>query len=170
MADLRVTVEALGYTDVATYIQSGNVLFSTDGTDTAELATTIEGAIAGSLGVRPQVVVLLRDELARVVAANPYRQEPNPKLVHAVFFGADPGRLVLVFFVHVPAAARNRNAQSSRPRPVILSRTRSTRPAPGARILFSGGRSGALGCGRVGAIAFIRRTFPPSSSRSSAVL
>ena len=37
------------------------------------------------VGVRPRVVVLSREELARVVADNPFPDEPNPKLVHAVF-------------------------------------------------------------------------------------
>ena len=31
MADLRELMASLGHTDVATYIQSGNVVFSTDG-------------------------------------------------------------------------------------------------------------------------------------------
>jgi uncharacterized protein (DUF1697 family) len=32
------------------------------------------------------VVVLSRDDLARAVRDNPYPDEPNPKMVHAVFF------------------------------------------------------------------------------------
>ena len=44
MADLRALVADLGHTDVSTYIQSGNVLFSTAGTDTAKLAATLEAA------------------------------------------------------------------------------------------------------------------------------
>jgi uncharacterized protein (DUF1697 family) len=38
MADLREVVTSLGHADVATYIQSGNVVFSTPQTDTAALA------------------------------------------------------------------------------------------------------------------------------------
>jgi uncharacterized protein (DUF1697 family) len=91
MADLRRVVASLGHTDVATYIQSGNVVLSTDETDTAALARAIERAIADALGVRPRVVVLSRDELARSVDDNPYPDEPNPKLVHAIFLSEDPG-------------------------------------------------------------------------------
>jgi uncharacterized protein (DUF1697 family) len=86
MADLRAVVAGLGHTDVATYIQSGNVLFSSGETDTEALATALEKAIADSLGVRPAVVVLSRDGLEQAVRDNPYPGEPNPKLVHAVFF------------------------------------------------------------------------------------
>ena len=90
MAELRDVVTALGHTDVATYIQSGNVLFSTDETDTAKLGEAMEEAIAAQLGVSPRVLVLSRDELAQVVRDNPYPDEPNPRAVHAVFRETEP--------------------------------------------------------------------------------
>jgi len=86
MADLRAVVAGLGHTDVATYIQSGNVLFSSGEADTEALAAALEKAIADSLGVKPAVIVLSRGELERAVRDNPYPDEPNPKMVHAVFF------------------------------------------------------------------------------------
>jgi uncharacterized protein (DUF1697 family) len=86
MADLRQVVAGLGHTGVATYIQSGNVLFTSDDADTEALRTALEKAIADSLGVTPSVIVLSREDLARVVRDNPYPDEPNPKMVHAVFF------------------------------------------------------------------------------------
>jgi uncharacterized protein (DUF1697 family) len=85
MAALREVVEGLGHTEVATYIQSGNVVFTSKETDPARIAAGLERAIGEQLGVRPRVVVLSRDELARVVADNPFGDEPDPKLVHAVF-------------------------------------------------------------------------------------
>ena len=90
MAELRDLVASLGHADVATYIQSGNVLFSSDQADTAKLAASLERAIAQTLGVQAGVVVLTRDELAQVVRDNPYAGEPNPKLVHVVFLPGDP--------------------------------------------------------------------------------
>jgi len=86
MADLRAVVTGLGHTGVATYIQSGNVVFTSDEADTEVLGKDLEDAIAGRLGVRPSVIVLSREDLARAVCDNPYSGEPNPKLVHAVFF------------------------------------------------------------------------------------
>ena len=86
MADLRAVVAGLGHTGVATYIQSGNVLFTSDEADTEALATALEGAIAANLGVKPAVIVLSRGDLERAVRDNPYPGEPNPKMVHAVFF------------------------------------------------------------------------------------
>ena len=75
MADLREVVSSLGHADVATYIQSGNVVFSSDQADTAALAAALEEAIAAALGVRIRVVVLSREELAQVARDNPYPDE-----------------------------------------------------------------------------------------------
>ena len=82
MADLREVVSGLGHADVATYIQSGNVLFTA--ADSPTLASDLEQAIASSLRVTPSVVVLTREELAQVVRDNPFPEEPNPRAVHAV--------------------------------------------------------------------------------------
>ncbi len=90
MAELRAVVAGLGHADVATYVQSGNVLFSTAETDNAALAAALEEAVATQLGVRSAVLVLSRAELAQVAEANPYQAEPNPRLVHVVFLAADP--------------------------------------------------------------------------------
>jgi uncharacterized protein (DUF1697 family) len=90
MADLREVVASLGHTGVSTYIQSGNVLFSTTGTDNAKLAAALESAIEDRFGIWSSVVVLSRDELAQVLAANPYPDEPNPRMVHVVFLNAEP--------------------------------------------------------------------------------
>lgn len=90
MADLREVVTALGHADVATYIQSGNVLFTPASDDRAALAAGLEQAIAAKLGVQCGVIVLSRDDLARVAGDNPYPDEPNPKMVHVIFLPAEP--------------------------------------------------------------------------------
>jgi uncharacterized protein (DUF1697 family) len=95
MADLREVVASLGHTEVSTYIQSGNVLFSTPEEDTAKLAAALESAIEERFGIWSSVVVLSRDELAQVLAGNPYPDEPNPKMVHVVFLNTElPGPLL----------------------------------------------------------------------------
>jgi uncharacterized protein (DUF1697 family) len=84
MADLRDIVSSLGHADVATYIQSGNVVFTSPGTDTDKLADALEEQISQRLGLRPSVMVLTSDELNQMVTDNPYPEEPNPKFVHAI--------------------------------------------------------------------------------------
>jgi uncharacterized protein (DUF1697 family) len=88
MVDLRQVVSSLGHTEVSTYIQSGNVVFTA--ADSPSLAADLERAIRDSLGVSPSVVVLTRDELAEVIRDNPYLHEPNPRAVHAVFLTEPP--------------------------------------------------------------------------------
>lgn len=85
MSDLREIVASLGHEDIATYIQSGNVVFASQPADLARLADDLEAAISARLGLQPSVVVLTRDDLARVIAGNPYPQAAGPKLLHAVF-------------------------------------------------------------------------------------
>ena len=90
MADLRDVVAGLGHTDVSTYIQSGNVLFTTEEQDTVALAADLERAIAERLGVECRVVVLSRGDLEKIARDNPYSSEPNPKLVHVLFPISEP--------------------------------------------------------------------------------
>ena len=71
MAELRTCLEGLGFSDVSTYIASGNVLFETDAEDAAKLATTIESAIEKRFELPVKVVVLDRRSYARIVKAIP---------------------------------------------------------------------------------------------------
>lgn len=95
MSDLRDIVTSLGHTDVATYIQSGNVVLTAGGApDGVEaLAGALERKIAERSDVRPAVVVLTREGLRRVVAGNPYPEETDATHVHVTFVrgGTPPG-------------------------------------------------------------------------------
>ena len=113
MTDLREVVTSLGHTGVTTYIQTGNVLFSTADTDTAKLAAALESAVASRFGIWSSVVVLSRDELAEVLASNPYPDEPNPKLVHVVFLNAEPPRDLLVRIAAAESAAAAKGSRDT---------------------------------------------------------
>jgi len=113
MADLREVVTSLGHTGVSTYIQSGNVLFSTAEDDTAKLAAALESAIEERFGIWSSVVVLSRDELARVLAANPYPDEPNPRMVHVVFLNGSPPRDLLDRITAAESAAAAKGSRDT---------------------------------------------------------
>ena len=113
MADLRQVVASLGHTGVSTYIQSGNVLFSTTDTDNAKLAAELESAITERFGLWASVVVLSRDGLAGVLDANPYQDEPNPKLVHVVFLNAEPPRDLLDRLAAAQSAAAAKGSRDT---------------------------------------------------------
>jgi len=123
MADLREVVASLGHTGVSTYIQSGNVLFTArEGAapDAAALAADLEQAIGKAFGLRLRVVVLSRAELAQVISDNPYRAEPNPKFVHAMFFAAELGPQMRE---SVAAAEQQAAAKGGRDEATVVGRT-----------------------------------------------
>jgi uncharacterized protein (DUF1697 family) len=123
MADLREVVASLGHTEVSTYIQSGNVLFTVrEGPADAAttLAADLERAIEEAFGLRLRVVVLSRAELAQVISDNPYRAEPNPRYVHAMFFPAEPGEQVRE---SVAAAGQQAAAKGGRDEATVVGRT-----------------------------------------------
>jgi uncharacterized protein (DUF1697 family) len=71
MAELRALVESLGYVDVCTLLNSGNLVFSSPETEPSESARAIEAAVASRLGVASRVIALAAEELDELVAANP---------------------------------------------------------------------------------------------------
>ena len=92
MADLRRLCEELGLRDVRTYVQSGNVVFDTDGPAPELVAPALRRRIEDELGVAAAVVVRTAGELAQVVAENPFTPaaEAEPTSVHVAFLSAEP--------------------------------------------------------------------------------
>ncbi len=116
MADLRALCADLGFTDAATYIQSGNVVFRTR-LSTAKAKSTLEAALSKRLGKPASVIMRTHEELVAVERANPFPDAaPNKLLVlfldvapakHALADVKAPGgeQLMLVrreLFVHFP--------------------------------------------------------------------
>lgn len=86
MAELRALVEGLGYVDVRTLLNSGNVLFSATQAAPRDSAASIEKALATRLGVSARVTVLSAAELAAAVTDNPILDVSD-----------DPSRLMVAF-------------------------------------------------------------------------
>src|SRR5439155_16706660 len=84
MADLRALVEELGYADVRTLLNSGNVVFTARRAASGDAAARMEKALAAKLAVSARVAVLTADELAAAVAENPLLDVAD-----------DPSRLLL---------------------------------------------------------------------------
>lgn len=97
MTDLRRLVTDLGHEDVKTYLQSGNVVFTSTATDTGKLARDIERAIAGDLGMTVPVLVRSGAELAEVMAASPYvKKQDDPTRLLVAFLSAEPSKAKVV--------------------------------------------------------------------------
>jgi uncharacterized protein (DUF1697 family) len=71
MADLRAAFEAMGLAEVATYIQSGNVLFRAPRQRREQLAAQIESELSRRFGAELRLVLLTGTQLRAVVAGAP---------------------------------------------------------------------------------------------------
>src|SRR5437867_6352131 len=96
MADLRALVEDLGYGDVRTLLNSGNVVFTAPASARKSSAGRIEKAITERLGISARVTALTAAELDAVVAENPLAKvatDPSRLFVTVLTDPADRGRL-----------------------------------------------------------------------------
>ena len=83
MAELRALAQQAGLGDVETYIQSGNVVFTSAKAPEA-VATTLEAAIEKKFGFFVDVVVRTQAQWAKYAAGSPYPQAAaeRPNLLH----------------------------------------------------------------------------------------
>lgn len=103
MDELRRVFLALGYTEVATYIQSGNVIFTSDVPVDAD---SLQSDMGAELGADVTVMVRTAAELEGVVRRNP-------------FGGADPSKLHVGFLARQPPAV-SLDLQRFRPEEAII--------------------------------------------------
>ncbi len=95
MPDLRAALKDGGFGDVRTYVQSGNVVLSSR-QPPAELEQSVQSLIAERFGLSIAVVVRTREELAEVVARDPFAGEQFTEKLYQVTFLAEhpPAELV----------------------------------------------------------------------------
>lgn len=86
MADLRKVAEGLGYGDVKTLLQSGNLVFDVKGKADA-LEKALEAALKKQVGLEADFMIRTAKELDAVIAANPF-----PGVAKS-----DPSHLVVMF-------------------------------------------------------------------------
>jgi uncharacterized protein (DUF1697 family) len=91
MTDLRRVLESLGYTDVSTYLQSGNAVITSDDDDPERVSRRIQESLLRELDMSPSVLIRTGAELTTVVTDNPFPEAAaQPKLLHVVFLSAQP--------------------------------------------------------------------------------
>jgi len=71
MADLKACFETMGFANVSTYIQSGNVIFSSEEVDTIALEERIEKVLSETFNYKSRVVVISHQQLKAVVEQTP---------------------------------------------------------------------------------------------------
>jgi uncharacterized protein (DUF1697 family) len=92
MEQLRRSFEKLGFEQVKTYIQSGNVLFKAKKVAPAELAAQIEKQIIADFGLSSSVVCRTVSEMTETLQNNPFLNQPgvDPEKLHVMFLSAAP--------------------------------------------------------------------------------
>ncbi|TAK20595.1 MAG: DUF1697 domain-containing protein [Chloroflexota bacterium] len=97
MADLRAMIADLGYTNVQSLLQSGNLVFSGRIQATAELEAVLEAEIDRRLGRRIDFVVRTAAEWSGIVAGNPFPTvadaDPSHLLVYPLKSAPDAGAI-----------------------------------------------------------------------------
>jgi uncharacterized protein (DUF1697 family) len=92
MADLRNLLVDLGFGDIRSLLQSGNLVFQSKGRTTDDIERLLESETEKRLGLRTDFFVRAVSELKRVVAKNPFPKEAQ----------SDPGHLVAMFLKDAP--------------------------------------------------------------------
>ena len=91
MEVLRRLIEGLGHTEVKTYVNSGNVVFSSDSGDDMSIAAEIEEALKTHHDLDVPIVVRSGKEMARIVANNPFPEHASEhKTLHVSFLSETP--------------------------------------------------------------------------------
>jgi len=102
MAELAGLLTDLGYTEVRTHLNSGNVVFSCQPRAKAGAAAKIRTAIADQLGVECEVMTRTAAELQAVVEGNPLAE-----------VATDPSRYLVAFLSDKPKPAAVRTVQAT---------------------------------------------------------
>ena len=71
MAELQAALSMAGFNEVATYIQSGNVMFSSSNTSVDELTSEIESCIRKYFNLNVEAVVFTKEEWRGIVESAP---------------------------------------------------------------------------------------------------
>ncbi|WP_167737478.1 DUF1697 domain-containing protein [Sphingomonas parva] len=105
MAQLKAVAARIGLADVATYVASGNLVFSADAT-TEALEARLEEAIAAEFGFPVDVIVRSAADWAALAAANPFPKESaeTPNFV-MMTIGKQPASDAAVDALRAKAAA-----------------------------------------------------------------
>ena len=92
MSELAELYESLGFTEVRTYVQSGNVVFSYATGDPASLARRIEIRLKARMNLDVTVLVRTPGELGRLVDRNPFTNKEQSRL-YVTFLSKKPDHI-----------------------------------------------------------------------------
>lgn len=98
MADLKSLYSKLGFTDINTFVQSGNVTFSSAITNSLEIKKKIENGIYNKFGFEVMTIVFNKEYLKKIIENNPFKNEDIKKQYFS-FLENTPSRELLNNFI-----------------------------------------------------------------------
>jgi len=92
MDALRQVYESLGYMNVQSFIQSGNVIFHSETSDSQTISKAISDSILQTFGFSVPVLVLNAEELKKSLDNNPFTKDisKNPAFMHLTLLSETP--------------------------------------------------------------------------------
>lgn len=92
MADLRDLYKSLGYANIKTLLQTGNVVFQSETDDLEQIQSTIEEGIQAHYGFDVDILMLTPEDFKTIVEAHPFTdaQAEDPRKLVFVFLNAQP--------------------------------------------------------------------------------
>lgn len=91
MSDLKILFEKVGFKGVETYLQSGNVIFTSKETSTEKLSLKISSAIKKQFGFDVQLIVVTLEEIEQVIKKNPFiKKKKEAEKLYVVFLSEKP--------------------------------------------------------------------------------
>jgi uncharacterized protein (DUF1697 family) len=93
MDTLRALYGSLKLQDAQTYVQSGNVVFRTDETDSASIGKKIQQSLHLKCGIDCEIILRTADEMRQAIANNPFANRD----------GIEPAKLLVTFLAAVPS-------------------------------------------------------------------
>lgn len=120
MADLRSALTDSGLASVRTYIQSGNVVLDASARDPEAVAAQVRAVIARGFSLDVPAIALTASGFVDLAEANPFRDEPDPKRVHAIALPHAPTAVQLEALAERHAAATEAGAPD---RVTVIGRT-----------------------------------------------
>lgn len=99
MDALKLHFEMPGFSNIVTYIQSGNVLFDSKETDTSKLCKKVEKQLAAKLGYDVPVVIRSLGEIQTAIKNNPFTKlkESDTRKLYIVYLSDAPSAAALEF-------------------------------------------------------------------------
>ncbi len=90
MKDLVKLFESFGFNNVKTYLQTGNVLFDSDETDSAKIIKIIDDGIYQELGYKVTVILRTKQDLLDIMESNPFKDYDGDVKYYLTFLAETP--------------------------------------------------------------------------------